>query len=174
MADSENKFTPSKEVATRVEEFVEADAEYAKTWADFEEKAKQWFDLLEGMRDKRNRRLDDAIRALREEAGKIDYHKISSFKLGPFKVDKKMKRFYLPDEFYATAKDLGFLDNLKTIGAIAQKVEIDTEKASKWIKEHELKDKFADTYKEEEMTSAVTGPKEVPPFGAAIKTAAKK
>lgn len=162
--------TPSVENQARVKEFEDADAAYSKTWADFEEKAKQWFDMLEDMREKRNRRLDDAIRALREEATRTK----QSIKSGPFKVDAKTKRYFAPEEFVKLAKDYNVLDALKTAGAVVEKTEVDTERAAEWLKTSDLVGKFIPSYHEDPMTPAVTGPKEVPPFGSPVKTGSKK
>jgi hypothetical protein len=162
MAD---KFTPSKDVQTRVKEFEDADAEYTKTWADFEEKAKQWFDLLEQMREKRNRRLDDATRAVREEAIRFK----TSFRLGAFRVDAKTKRYFSPEEFVRLAQTNQLLDGLKTAGAVIEKTEIDTEKAAEFLKNKDMVGKFVSAYHEDPMTPAVSGPKEVPPFGTPTK-----
>ena len=167
---AETKFTPSDELQARVKEFEDSDAEYSKTWTDFEEKAKQWFDLLEGMRDKRNRRLDDATRACREEAAQFK----TGFRLGPFRVDSKTRRYFSPEEFVKLARDHNVFDALKNAGAVIEKTEIDTEKAAEYLKTSDLAGKFIQAYHEDAMTPAVSGPKEVPPFGSPAKVGTKK
>lgn len=169
MPDPKMVHMPAQDVVDKIKVFEEADTKYTQTWADFEEKAAQWFSLLDGMREDRNRKLDVAVRALREEAGKLDYHKVKSFKLGSFKVEKKLRRYFLPQEFTELVKDLGLYDRARAAHIVTEKVEVDTELAAAWLHENDLQAKFQDTYREEDMTPAVSGPKEVPPFGTPTK-----
>lgn len=164
-----DKFTPSNDVVVKVQEFEEADAQYSKTWTDFEEKAAEWFKMLDSMRELRNRRLDEATRAVREEAVRTK----SSFRLGAFKVDHKTKRYFTPEEFCKVAGQFNILDQLKAAGAVQVETSIDTEKAAEWLKTNDYVSKFIPTYREEPMTPAVSGPKEVPPFGAPAKAKGK-
>jgi hypothetical protein len=159
----------SEETQKKIAAFEQAEEEYTKAWAEFEEKAAPWFKILEEKRDLRNRTLDEAIRAVREDAKEVDYTKLKTFKAGPFSVQKKVTRFFAPDLFYNMAKALNLVDGAISEGVIAEKIEVNFEQAMTWLKKNSLWDKFKDTYKEQEQTPAVSGPKEVPAFGAALK-----
>ena len=158
------------ETQKKIDDFEASDVAFRAIMNDFEDKAPEWFKMIEAARDNRNRALDEAVRALREDAKQVDVNKIKTFKAGPFTVQKKLTKFFAPDLFYNIAKTLGMVDGAISEGAIAEKIEINYEPGMAWIKKNDLWDKFKDSYKETELTPAIGGPKEVPPLGATLKT----
>jgi hypothetical protein len=161
--------TVAAETSIKVQEFVAADQQFRATMTDFEEKAPEWFKLIEEQRDLRNRRLDDAKRALRDEAGRLDYTKIKSFKAGPFTVEKARNRSFDTLPFIEIADGLGIDDQLKDAGIIVTETSINRDQAVDWLKRNNLWDKFAETFREEDATARVKGADDIPPLGMPAK-----
>ena len=161
------KITPDTQ--DKITKFELADATFRKSWDDFEQQAKQFLDYLDKLREERNVRLDEAVRALRTEAEGLEIIDVKSIKAGPFFVQKKQSPSYLPWRFIEILREKNLYNRAKDEGAIVEVTEIPYAKAKDFVNRLKLESSFAEAEDSKELTPAVSGPKPIPPFGVESK-----
>lgn len=168
MADRKivNEHALSDSTKKKVEAFEESDKKFKALLSKFMDKYAQEIMEIDNAREERNARLNDAKDALRENAWDADITEVQSIKYGPLKVSKKWSEYYLTDSFVQIAKDAGVYDKLIESGVVKLVTQIDSKLAKHWLDANSLTEKFEQAVDGKELTPAITGAKEVVPFGA--------
>lgn len=164
-----SKFQCSQDTKSKVEAFEEADRLYKTEWEAFEREHEIRLNQLDRLRDDRNAKLDEAKRALRQEAeGLTDLR--TTFSVGPFKVQKKWSDFYIPEKTVAMLTERGLYDSAVSSGIVAIRVELEKfDQVQKFLQDHQVSKDFESCEDGAPAGAAVSGPKSVPPFGAELK-----
>lgn len=164
------KFQCTPETEAKVDAFNNADQTYKTAWEQFEQQHEQHLAYLDKLREERNAKLDDAKRALRDEAARLNIALVKFVKAGPFNVQKKWSPFYMPEKTVAILKDKGLYDTALAAKVVAERIELakfDEFKA--FLDKHGIASDFEECEDGQELTPAVSGPKPVPPFGSEAK-----
>jgi len=159
----------SQDTKNKVLGFLETDKTYSAKMDAFLSAHSEEVLELESLREKRNRELDDAEQGMRRDADLSPRDKVDSITFGPFHAQKKRTEWYIPQTFVALAERAGVYQAALDSGAILIKTEIDRENATEFLRKNSLEKTFAAAKDAKDMTTSITGPKIVPPFGAALK-----
>jgi hypothetical protein len=167
-----SKFQFSKDVQDKVTLFEQSDSAFKAAWGTFEQKMAVELQYLDGLREDRNAKLDEARRAIRADATEADITENKSLRIGTFSVLKKWSSSYTPEKLVPLLKDKGLYDGALTAKIVAEKIEIAKFEVVKQFLDNEgvLKD-FDECEDGYELTPAVSGPKPIPPLGAELKEA---
>jgi len=165
-----SKFQFSQDTQDKVTLFEQSASAFKIAWEALEQKISSELQYLDGLREDRNARLDEAKRAIRTEAAEADITGAKFLRIGTFSVQKKWSSFYTPEKFVALLKDKGLYDNAITAKIVAEKTEIAKFDVAKQFLENEgvLTD-FEECEDGQELTPAVSGPKPIPPLGVELK-----
>lgn len=163
------EYKPSTELQTKLDLFEGLDKAYKAQYDAFYQKNAAELDSLEDLREKRNIALDELKRASRDEVGALDITQYKSVRVGRLSVTKPETKFFIPEAFVATADQLGLYDRLVEKGAIIEKIEVPYKEAKAALEELKQVDNFLHCEDGKELTPTVTGPKNIPPFGAEYK-----
>lgn len=150
---------------SKIQQFENVDDEFRERWARFEEEHQEELEFLEEIRERRNSRLDDAIRSLRTNVGDLD-HDIKGVSEGKFKASRKWSNFYVAKTFVAISERLGVYRDMIRENIIVYTVKINYPRAKMWIEGRGLEEHFSEAEEGVEKTTAVYGPKPVPSWGA--------
>lgn len=164
-----SNFKCSQDTEDKIKAFQKADNEFRTEWEAFELANVSRLERLESLREDRNAKLDEAKRSLRSEVDVVEDIRLVSTQ-GPFKVQKKWSDFYIPDKLVYMLTDRGLYDAAVSAGIIS--VRIETAKYLEVRRFLELNgiDKDLECCEDgEEDSIAISGPKQVPPFGAELK-----
>lgn len=164
-----SNFKCSQDTQDKITAFQKADTEYRTEWEAFELEQTSRFEKLERLRDNRNAKLDEAKRSLRQELDLVDEMRLTTTQ-GPFKVQKKWSDFYIPDKLVAMLADRGLYDAAVTSGIV--RVRVETAKFTevrRFLETNGIVKDFECCEDGEEDSTAISGPKQVPPFGAELK-----
>ena len=152
----------------KIIEFERADEEFREQWTQFEEEHQEELEMLELIRERRNSKLDDAIRSMRENVGDLD-HDIKAIERGKFKATRKWSSFYSPDIFIAISNELGIFDEMVHEGIVTYEIKIHYDRAKLWLRERGLEDRFMEAEDGRENSAALYVPKPIPSLGAEKK-----
>lgn len=159
----------SQDTKNKVLGFLETDKAYSMKLDAFLLSHSEEVLELDALREKRNRELDDAEQGMRRDADLSPREKVDYITFGPFHAQKKRTEWYIPQTFVALAERSGMYQAALDSGAILLKTEIDRENATEFLRKNSLEKTFAAAKDAKDMTTAITGPKIVPPFGAPAK-----
>jgi hypothetical protein len=164
-----DKFKPSQDALSKVKTYEEADTLFKAEWEKFEKECETRFTYLEKLRDDRNAKLDEAKRQIRSETESLDEMRMT-FALGPFKVQKKWSDFYIPEKLVAMLTDRGLYDAALSAGIVAIKTEVAKyPQVKKFLEDNNVARDFECCEDGAEDSTAIGGPKSVPPFGSELK-----
>lgn len=166
---TENAEHLSQDTKNNIQNFLETDVAFARKFETFLTSHAEELLELDNLREKRNRVLDEATRGMRRDAGLAPRAKVTNISYGPFSVVKKMSEWYTPEVFVELANRSNIYKAALDSGAIQIKTEIDFDVASKLLDNNKMTAAFAAAYATEELTPAVTAPKDIPPFGSQLK-----
>lgn len=164
-----SNFKCSQYTQDKIQAFQEADAEFRAEWEAFEQEQATRLEKLEKLREDRNVKLDDAKRSLRQELDVVDEMRMTTTQ-GPFKIQKKWSDFYIPEKLVAMLADRGLYDAALTAGIV--RVRVETAKYNevrRFLETNGIDRDFECCEDGEEDSTAISGPKPVPPFGAELK-----
>lgn len=162
-------FKCSKDTEDKIKAFQAADYDFRAEWEAFELQNSSRLETLERLREDRNAKLDEAKRSLRAELDLVDEMRLTSSQ-GPFKVQKKWSDFYIPEKLVSMLVDRGLYDTAVTAGIV--RVKIETAKyaeVKRFLELNGIDKEFECCEDGEEDSTAISGPKQVPPFGAELK-----
>ncbi len=159
----------SQDTKNKIMAYVEADRAFQERLAQFFASHPEELVEIDNLREKRNRALDDAEQVMRRDAELTNYDKAASITFGPFRVQKKLSQWFIPETFVTLAERQGMYKAALDSGAIRIKTEIDTDMANEFLRKNSLDKVFAAAKDAKELTPAITGPKQVPPLGAQLK-----
>lgn len=166
------KFQVTPETEAKVEAFNTSDQAYKAAWEQFEQQHEQHLAYLDKLREERNAKLDEAKRALRDEAARLNISLVKFVKAGPFSVQKKWSAFYAPERTVALLKDKGLYDTALAAKVVAERIELAKfDELKAFFEKNGVSTDFEECEDGQEQTPAVSGPKPVPPFGAESKDA---
>lgn len=155
----------SKETREKIQKFEKAQKQFRELWTKFEELYSEELEHLEQLREERNFLLDEAVRALREDAESLDPRNVKVVAAGQFQATKRWRPFYNPEMFVSICRQLGLEEEAVSLGIIKWSVSVDYKKAKRWIEERKLEKKFKAAEDGKEMSVAIKGPKPVPSLG---------
>lgn len=159
----------SQDTKNRVLEYIENDKAFAEKFEAFLTSHSEEILELDNLREKRNRILDDAEQGMRRDADLAPRDKVATISFGPFTAQKKRQEWFIPETFVAIAERMGLHKAALDSGAIQIKTEINREVANEFLRKNSCDKQFAAAKDAKDMTTAVTGPKIIPPFGAQLK-----
>lgn len=159
----------SQDTKNKILGFLETDRAYGSKLDAFLLAHSEEVLELDALREKRNRELDDAEQGLRRDADLSPREKVDHITFGPFHAQKKRTEWFIPQTFVALAERSGTYQAALDSGAILIKTEIDRENANEFLRKNSLEKTFAAAKDAKDMTTAITGPKSIPPFGAQLK-----
>lgn len=149
--------------------FEQADAEFKKAYEAFERDHEAALQHIDRLRDDRNAKLDEAKRALRQEAERVPEFR-TTFYHGPFKVQKKWSDFYIADKTAAILADRGLYDLAVSSGLVSVRVEVASyDQFRAFLEDRGVAKDFECCEDGVEHSTAVGGPKPIPPLGAELK-----
>jgi hypothetical protein len=166
MNEGKNDELLSDTAKQKVAKFNEFKAQWDGLFQDFCDKHSSELQFLDNVREEMNTALDEAKRALREEAEKIPYNKVQKIYHGGFNIQKKWSEWYIVEMFLEMARNSGLYDAALAEGVIIEKTEINGKLAEPWLKKNSVHDTFQAALDGKELTPAITGPKPVLPFGS--------
>lgn len=159
----------SQDTKNKVLAFIESDKTFANRLDAFFIAHAEEILELENLRENRNRDLDDAEQGMRRDADLSPRDKVDSIDFGPFRAQKKQQEWFIPATFIELTKRAGVYQGALDSGAICIKTEIDKDNAKEFLRKHSLEKSFEVAKETKTMTTAISGPKIVPPFGAQLK-----
>lgn len=159
----------SQDTKNKILGFLETDKQYSTKLDAFLMAHTEEVLELDTLREKRNRELDDAEQGMRRDADLSPREKVDFIDFGPFHAQKKRTEWFIPGTFVALAERAGVYQQALDSGAILIKTEIDRENANEFLRKNSLDKAFAAAKDAKDMTTAISGPKIVPPFGAPLK-----
>lgn len=159
----------SQDTKNKILEFLETDKAFAAKFDAFLAAHTDEILELDNVRDKRNRILDEAERGMRRDADLAPREKVTAINFGPFNAQKKMTEWYIPATFVALAERSGHYKAMLDSGVIQIKTDVDFDNAVEFLRKNDLTKTFVAAHDAKEMTTAITGPKVIPPFGAQLK-----
>jgi len=165
----ENAEHLSQDSKNNVLKFLETDKAFAAKFDAFLAAHSEEVLELDNLREKRNRELDDAEQGMRRDADLAPRDKVTSISFGPFTAQKKQSEWFIPETFVAIAERMGLHKAAIDTGAIQIKTEINREVANEFLRKNSVEKQFAAAKDAKEMTTAISGPKIIPPFGAQLK-----
>ena len=159
----------SQDTKNKVLAFIEQDKSFSKRLEEFFASHSEEILELDTLREDRNRALDDAEQGMRRDADLSPREKVDSIDFGPFHAQKKQQEWFIPATFVELTKRAGVYQNALDSGAICIKTEIDKDNANEFLRKHNLEKAFEVSKDTKALTTSITGPKIVPPFGAQLK-----
>lgn len=165
----ENAEHLSQDSKNKIIEFLEVDKAFAAKFDTFLAAHSEEVLELDNLREKRNRSLDDAEQCMRRDADLAPRDKVTTIVYGPFSAQKKRTEWFIPETFVALAERSGLHKAMLDAGVIQIKTEINREGAREFLRKHSAEKQFVAAEDAKDMTTAVTGPKSIPPFGAPLK-----
>jgi len=160
----------SQDTQDKIKAFEEADSAWKAAWEKFETTHQTELENLEKLREERNVRLESARKMLRTEVQELSYEDVKSVKEGRFRAQKNWSRFYSPEKFVAMIRDKGFYDE-----AVAHNIVIittsvaDFQEVKSFLEARNIDKDFEECEDGKEKTTAIFGPKPIPPLGAEFK-----
>jgi hypothetical protein len=163
------KFQGSQDTKEKIKLFEKADALFKSEWEIFELEQQDRLAYLEKLRDDRNAKLDEAKRSLRQDAEGIDDMR-ATFTEGPFKVQKKWSDYYIPEKLVSMLGERGLYDTAVASGIVAIKTEVAPyPQVKKFLEDSQLVKDFECCEDGEESSTAISGPKPIPPLATELK-----
>ncbi len=164
-----SKFQCSQETQDRIAAFEAADLAFKQAMEQFDREHEIQLAQIEKLRDDRNAKLDEARRILRQETEGIDEMR-ATFNVGPFKVQKKWSDYYIPEKTVAMLTERGLYDAAVSAKVVAVRVEVAKyDQMKKFLEDNGVMKDFECCEDGEEASTAISGPKQVPPLGAELK-----
>ena len=157
----------AEDTKAKVRLFSDSKTKFNGLIADFFENHADELQALDETREEMNAALDEAKRALREDAENVPISRVKFIRYDNFEVQKKWSEWYIVDMFVAVAKGCGMYDQAVADGIIEVNTVVNGKKAQAWLKKNALAKKFAASLDGKELTPAITGPKPAVPFGSA-------
>lgn len=159
----------SDETKEKIKAYQEADVQFRLEWETFEIENATRLAKLERLRDERNAKLDEAKRAIRQDAELIPDMR-TTFTEGPFKVQKKWSDYYIPEKLVHMLGERGLYDSALTSKIVAIRTEVASfPEVKKFLEDHGLLKDFECCEDGAESGTAISGPKPIPPLGAELK-----
>lgn len=165
MSKSLNEDVLSELTKAYVSDFEKKKKKYDALFAEFQEKHQDELLELDAAREEMNAALDDARRALREDAKQADYRRVKRINFGGFRIQKKWSSHYIVEMFVELIKDHKLFDAAVDEGVISVKTEIDGDQAREFLRKNSLEEQFKVCIDGKELTPAISGPKPVAAFG---------
>lgn len=165
----ENAEHLSQDTKNNILKFLETDKAFAVKFDAFLSAHPEEVLELDNLREKRNRELDDAEQGIRRDADLSPRDKVTSITFGPFSAQKKRSEWFIPETFVSIAERTGLYKALLDGGAIQIKTEVNREVANEFLRKNSAEKQFAAAKDAKELTTAISGPKVIPPFGAQLK-----
>lgn len=157
------------ETKEKIRLFTEADYKFRAEWESFELEHATRLIQLEKLRDDRNAKLDEAKRAIRQDTESIEEMR-ATYTEGPFKVQKKWSDYYIPEKLVSMLSERGLYDSALTGGIVAVKTEVAPyPQVRKFLEDNHIDKEFECCEDGQESTTAISGPKPVPPLAAELK-----
>lgn len=158
----------SDDTKKALDDFLGKEAEFQQAWASFEQRFEKELVQLELMRESRNVALETASKTLREEADRPECtDKI--IKYGPFSATKKESKSFLPQMMLARIEERDLYDAATTAGALETKITIKYNEMKSFLEDRQVYSDFEDCEDTEKLTTAISGPKPIGPFGGEMK-----
>jgi hypothetical protein len=162
-------FKCSQDTKTRIELYEQANQAFKEAWERFETNHELELAHIEQLRDDRNAKLDEAKRSIRAELETVDAMRVTSTE-GPFRIQKKWSDFYIPEKLASMLYDHGLYDLALSSGIVTIKMETAPyEEVRRFLEIHGIDRAFECCEDGEEASSAIGGPKQIPPLGAELK-----
>lgn len=168
MTDINTEFV-SEETKGKVDKFEEEREAYQLLYGSFHNDHQDELMRLDNAREAMNAALDEAKRAMRDDAAKAPYAKIKKIKYGNFSVAKKWSGWYIVEGFVEIMKDLNLFDAAVDEGVIQVETKVDGKKAGEFLRKNSVEANFKIVEDGKEQTPAVTCPKPTAPFGGDLK-----
>lgn len=162
---NDNVLAPETKAKVRL--FNDAKDKFNGLVADFFAAHPDELQQMDEAREEMNAALDEARRALRDDAENVPISRVKFIRHEDFEVQKKWSNWYIVDMFVAVAKGCGMYDTAIAAGVITENTVVDGKKAEAWLKANSLQKKFAASLDGKELTPAISGPKPVMAFGSA-------
>lgn len=143
--------------------------EFQLIFKEFQERHQQELMNIDNVREELNVVLEDAKKSLREDAKLADYRKIQRIKVGLFSVAKKWSSWYIVEGFVEIIKELGLFDAAVDEGIINIETKVNGKLAVEFARKNGIEDELRPVQDGKELTPAVTCPKPVAAFGAALQ-----
>lgn len=160
----------SQDTQDKIKAFEEADAAWKAAWEKFETAHQAEMENLEKLREERNVRLESARKMLRTEVQDLSYEDVKSVKEGRFRAQKNWSRFYSPEKFVAMVRDKGLYDEAVAHSIIIVTTSVaDFQEVKGFLEARNLVKDFEECEDGKEKTTAIFGPKPIPPLGAEFK-----
>jgi len=167
MSENMNDNVLSDDTKAKVSNFEASRDKFNKLVTEFFDNHGDELQAMDAAREEMNASLDEARRALRDDAENIPISKVKFIRCGDFEVQKKWSSWYIVEMFVSMAKNCGMYDSALAEGVIEEKTEVNGKLAETWLKKNSLEKKFASSLDGKELTPAVKGPKPVVAFGSA-------
>lgn len=158
----------SEELSNSIALFESLDAKYQTLWADFEERHGIDLMALDQAREDRNSALDVAVRAVREETDQPTFVD-KTLKISRFSAVKKGSKVFYAEMMITRLRERDLFSMAKTAGALEEHVVIKYEPMKAFLEERKIYGDFEDCEDYQPLTTAVTGPKPIAPFGGEVK-----
>lgn len=160
----------SQDTKDKIKTFEEADTAWKTAWERFETAHQEEMENLEKLREERNVRLETARKMLRTEAQELSYEDVKSVKEGRFRAQKNWSRFYSPEKFVAMVRDKGLYDEAVAHNIIVVTTSVaDFQEVKGFLEAKGAVKDFEECEDGRERTTAIFGPKPIPPLGAEFK-----
>lgn len=160
----------TQETKDALQAFEKADAVWKAAWEQFETEHQQALEKLEALREERNVKLESARKTLRSEVQELSYQDIQSVKDGRFRAQKTWSQYYSPEKFVSMITDKGLYDdavNHKIITVVTSVA--DFQEVRNFLEQRNITKDFESCEDGREKTTAIYGPKPIPPIGAEYK-----
>ena len=167
MSENTNDNVLSDATKAKVRLFSDSKTKFNGLISDFFESHGDELQALDASREEMNAALDEARRALREDAENVPISRVKFIRHEDFEIQKKWSSWYIVDMFVSMAKNCGMYDSAIAEGVIVIDTVVDGKKAEAWLKKNSLEKKFASSLDGKELTPAVKGPKPAVAFGSA-------
>jgi hypothetical protein len=158
----------SEDTKKALDDFGRKDAEFQQAWATFEQQFEKELVRLELLRENRNASLELATKALREEADRPECDE-KVIKYGPFSAMKKESKGFHPEMMLARIEERDLYDAALAVGAVEEKITIKYNEMKQFLNDKKIYEDFEDCEDAQKLTTAITGPKSIGPFGAEMK-----
>jgi hypothetical protein len=135
-------YKASPEVQFKVQVFEQADVKFKEYLDTFETKYAAELKTLESLREIRNTALDEAKRAVREEADEGTDSTVKTITVGRFMATKKESIFYLPEKFMAMLHARNLYDAAIAAKAVQITTSIPYQEAKAFLAKNGLEEEF--------------------------------
>ncbi len=158
----------SDDTKKTLDDFSSKDAEFQQAWVQFEQTFEKELIRLEILRESRNAALEVAIKVMREEADRPECEE-KSLRYGGFTASKKESKLFHPEMMLARINDRDLYDSALTVGALEEKITIKYSEMKAFLEDRGIYEDFEDCEDSQKLTTAISGPKTIGPFGSEMK-----